>query len=406
VTLRIPRNVKLAGRAGLALALATGLTACSNPLERRATAGSAITVPVPVAAPAGAPPAEPFVTPTARSTTTASNEVVDSSLPAQALPSGEKPPQFIVISFDGAGSLDRWRYYRNIAARVGAHLTYYLSGPYLVPKDKANLYQPPHHPPGASDIGWSTSDADVQARMAQVYQAYLDGNEIGTHFNGHFCGAGGGLRWTADDWRSELNQWFSFLHNWRTNADDPNADPLPFKDSEIVGERTPCLEYQPSVLYPVLKSMGFRYDTSDTGNLRWPKKDPSGIWEIPLQELRAAGTGAQVLSMDYNFYDMQTHAVDGSPALYPAYEKQVLDTYRNAYQAVFTGNRAPLILGDHFANWNHGIYAEALGQFMTETCDRPDTRCVTFTELINWMEAQSPETLAALQALPVQQMSK
>jgi hypothetical protein len=156
----------------------------------------------------------------------------------------------------------------------------------------------------------------------------------------------------------------------------------------------------------VLKSLGFRYDTSDYGYLQWPKKDPSGIWEIPMQELRAAGTGTPVLSMDYNFYDMQTHAVDGSPALYPAYEKQVLQTYLNAYHAVYNGNRAPLILGDHFANWNHGIYAQALGQFMRDACSQPETKCVTFTELINWMEAQSPETVAALQALPVQQMSK
>lgn len=28
--------------------------------------------------------------------------------------------------------------------------------------------------------------------------------------------------------------------------------------------------------------------------------------------------------------------------------RQVLDTYRNAYQATFHGNRAPLIFGSHF----------------------------------------------------------
>jgi hypothetical protein len=401
--------VRLAGRTALILAVATGLVGCTNPLERRDT-GAALAVPAPArATPEGAVGATPSATPTPSATANADNSAsgvaVADSLPATSLPPGEKPPQFIVISFDGAGSLDRWNYFRSIANEVGAHLTYYLSGPYLVPKSKANLYNPPHHQPGASDIGWSVSDADVQARMAQVYQAYKEGNEIGTHFNGHFCGTGGGLHWTADDWRSEITQWFTFLHNWRTNADAPDADPLPFKDSEVVGERTPCLEYKPSTLFPVLKSMGFRYDTSDTGYLQWPRADPAtGIWEIPMQDLRAAGTGTHVLSMDYNFYDMQTHAVDGSPALYPAYEKQVLDTYRNAYQAVFNGNRAPLILGDHFANWNHGIYTQALGQFISETCGRPETKCVTFTELINWMEAQSPETLKALQALPAQTM--
>jgi hypothetical protein len=407
--------VKLTGRAFLALALATGLVGCSDPLERRAVAGAPVEVPPPVAAapeasavhasatPSGTAPAGP--TPTA-TPPTSSTVAADSGRSAQPMAPGGKPPQFVVISFDGAGSLDRWHYYRNIANQVGAHLTYYLSGPYLVPGSKKNIYNPPHHKPGSSDIGWADSDADVQARMEQVRQAYLEGNEIGTHFIGHFCGAGGGLHWTADDWRNELTQWYSLLDNWRTNADDPTADPMPFKNSEVVGERTPCLEYQAATLFPVLKSFGFRYDTSDYGYLQWPKKDPSGIWEIPMQELRAADTGRPVLSMDYNFYDMQTHAVDGSPALYPAYGKQVLQTYRNAYTALYNGNRAPLILGDHFANWNHGIYTQALGQFISETCGRPDTKCVTFTELINWMEAQSPETLKSLQALPVQPMSK
>jgi hypothetical protein len=408
VTLCIPRNVKLTGRAFLTLALAAGLVGCSNPLERRASAGAPLEVPPPVAAAPAAPAVQPTTTTSATPTpTSASTVAADGGPSAHRLAPGEKPPQFIVISFDGAGSLDRWHYYRNIANQVGAHLTYYLSGPYLVPGSKKNLYNAPHHKPGSSDIGWADSDADVAARMEQVRQAYLEGNEIGTHFVGHFCGASGGLHWTADDWRSELTQWYSFLDNWRTNADDPNAGAMPFKDSEVVGERTPCLEYKPSVLFPVLKSFGFRYDTSDYGYLQWPKKDPgTGIWEIPMQELHAAGTGRPVLSMDYNFYDMQTHAVDGSPALRPAYGKQVLDTYRNAYQALFNGNRAPLILGDHFANWNGGIYTQALGQFISETCGRPETKCVTFTQLINWMEAQSPDTLRSLQALPVQPMSK
>jgi hypothetical protein len=425
VTLRNPRNVpvpivRAAGRAALTLALTTGLVGCSNPLERRASAGADLPADAPVSAPvpspailaAAAPVAVAAPTPTPDPTTSAAAEPssateADTSLPARPLAPGKKPPQFVVISFDGAGSLDRWKYYRNIAKEVGAHLTYYLSGTYLVPKAKSGIYNPPLHKPGASDIGWAESGTDVRARMAQAYAAYEDGNEIGTHFNGHFCGAGGGLHWTAADWRSELTQWFTFLHNWRANADSTDADPVPFKDSAIVGERTPCLEDKPSVLFPVLKEMGFRYDTSDTGYLQWPQKDSAtGIWEIPLQDLRAAGTGMHVLSMDYNFYDMQTHAVDGSPALYPAYQRQVLDTYRNAYQAVYHGNRAPLILGDHFANWNHGIYTQALGQFISETCNQPETKCVTFTELVNWMEAQSPETLRGLQALPVQQMSK
>lgn len=343
----------------------------------------------------------PTATPTAAA---AALPTVQTGIAAKALAPGQKPPQFIVISFDGAGSLDRWKYYRNIASNAGAHLTYFLSGTYLVPQSKSNLYLPPQHPRGASDVGYASSDSDIQARMEQVRAAYLAGNEIGTHYNGHFCGSTGVQAWSSTDWESELTQWYSFLDNWRTNADAPNAEAMPFKNSEVIGERTPCLEGKRSALFPILKAHGFKYDTSGYGYLQWPKMDPSGLWDIPLQELRAAGTGQGVLSMDYNFYDMQSKAVDGPPAKYPDWQQQTLQTYRNAYQAVYNGNRAPLIIGHHFANFNKGIYTQALGQFITETCGKPDTKCVTFGELVNWMDAQSPQTLATLQGLPIQPM--
>jgi len=401
VTLRIRR----AARAGLTLAVAAGLVSCTNPIDRTSAAPIGITAVAPVAAPRVVDDPEATAAPTPN-TAPITESATRAGFPAQPLAPGAKPPQFVVISFDGAGSLERWKFYRNIAAKVGAHLTYYLSGPYLVPQDKSNLYEPPHHKRGASDIGWADNGSEVAARMEQVRQAYLEGNEIGTHFNGHFCGATGGQAWSSADWESELTQWYSFLDNWRINAGTPDAAPMPFGNSEVIGERTPCLEGKRAALFPVLKAHGFRYDTSGYGYLQWPKQDPGGLWEIPLQELHAAQTGTPVLSMDYNFFDMQSHAMAGAPGLLDGYRQQVLATYRNAYQAVFDGNRAPLIIGHHFADWNGGIYTQALGQFIRETCGRPDTHCVTFGELTNWMEAQDPATLQGLQSLPIQKMSK
>lgn len=388
---RSRRRLRVAACAGLALSLTASLAGCSNPLDHSAAANVGTVAPAPGARPTAAAQAAP---------------VRAAGFPAVSLAPGQKPPQFIVISFDGGGSIDRWKYYRQIASAVGAHLTYYLSGTYLLPPGSANLYDPPHHKRGASDIGFADSGSDIVDRMDQVRQAYLDGNEIGTHFNGHFCGRTGVQAWSSADWASELSQWYGFLDNWRTNANAPNAAGMPFDHSAIIGERTPCLEGHWSALFPVLRAHGFRYDTSDYGYLQWPKKNPSGLWEIPLQELRAAQTGVPVLSMDWNFYDMQTHAIDGSPGLRDSYGQQELQTYRNAYRAVLNGNRAPLILGGHFMDWNSGVYTRAMGQFIKETCGQPDTHCVTFTELINWMEAQTPETLAALQALPIQTMTK
>src|SRR5713101_5778587 len=45
---------------------------------------------------------------------------------------GEKPPQFVLFSFDGVGSHEHWRRILPIADRVHAHFTGFLSGVYLL----------------------------------------------------------------------------------------------------------------------------------------------------------------------------------------------------------------------------------------------------------------------------------
>ncbi|HUR74653.1 MAG TPA: hypothetical protein VMZ00_10280 [Sporichthya sp.] len=367
---------------------ALALSACQSDDSAKLENLAAVPLPSPVA-----PGASPSASPT------------PPTLAPTPLAPGEKPPQFVVVSFDGGGGLDKWRYYRDIAAATGAHMTYFLSGPYLVPQDKAKqLYFPPHHAAGASDIGWADNEADVLARMEQVYAAYASGDEIGTHFNGHFCGGTGVEAWSAADWASELDQFNSFLLNWRTNNDALDAAPLPFDLNAIIGERTPCLEGKRSNLFPQLVQRGFRYDTSGYGYLTWPQKLSTGLWDIPMQELRMAGSGTAVLSMDYNFFELQSGAREGGETSFARWQDQVKNTYLNAYQAVLDGNRAPLIIGAHFANWNGGLYHQALGDFMKSVCDNPETRCVSFKELVDWLDVQTSETLAMLQALPQQPM--
>jgi hypothetical protein len=378
----------------MAVSVLAGLTACGGNTTNAAIRHAAVAAmpKVVAAAPATSTPSPSASPPGAR----------DGTRP-QPLKASEEPPQFIVTSFDGAGNVESWRRWLDLARRDNATMTFFLSGTYLLPADKANLYDPPHHNRGASDIGFSTA-ADVRPRMDYVRQAYLAGNEIGTHFNGHFCGPTGVARWTSADWTSELDQFNRFLTDWRTNNDALDAAPTPFGLEAIVGERTPCLEGKRAAMLPVLAARGFRYDTSGDGDLRWPRKFDNGMWNIPMEELRMAGSGAGVLSMDYNFYDQQSHARYAPAARQDAMRRQMLMTYRNAYTAVYNGNRAPLILGNHFAKWNNGIYADAMATFLDETCQRPQTRCVSFTQLIDWMEAQSTDTLAGLQARRVQDM--
>ncbi|HEY6748511.1 MAG TPA: polysaccharide deacetylase, partial [Mycobacteriales bacterium] len=112
-----------------------------------------------------------------------------------------------------------------------------------------------------------------------------------------------------------------------------------------------------------------------------------------------AGTGSGVVSMDYNFWVKQT----GNPPSTrdtAASSAQVLATYRAMYAAAYGGNRAPLVLGNHFNSWNGNAYTQALAAFVQETCRKPETMCVPYRDVVAWMEAQTPGVLAALQARP------
>src|SRR5687768_2902658 len=44
---------------------------------------------------------------------------------------GERPPQFVLFSYDGAGSHDQWTRLLELSGRSGARFTAFLSGVYL-----------------------------------------------------------------------------------------------------------------------------------------------------------------------------------------------------------------------------------------------------------------------------------
>jgi len=39
-----------------------------------------------------------------------------------------RPPQFLVVSFDGSGGTQLWPYWRDVARRAHAHFTFFVSG--------------------------------------------------------------------------------------------------------------------------------------------------------------------------------------------------------------------------------------------------------------------------------------
>ncbi|WP_244178746.1 hypothetical protein [Streptomyces rubellomurinus] len=325
--------------------------------------------------------------------------------PKQAKPEklkpGEKPPQFVVFSWDGAleGDDHLFSRFRKLGVENNAQMTFFLSGLYTLPKSKASLYHPPQHKVGDAAIDYAT-DAHIKDTLEQLRLAWQDGNEIGTHFNGHFCNAKGGGNWSTEEWKSELDQAVSFVTNWKTNTGFKDLPPLPFDyTKELVGGRAPCLEGQKALL-PAEKATGFRYDASSPGEFQvWPARK-EGMWNFPLQLLPFPGRETQGLSMDFNFLAGQSgSSVKGDPKKYAAWEKEARDSYLAGFERVYNGSRAPLFIGNHFEDWNGGIYMQAVEDVMKSVCRRDGVRCVSFRQVADWLDVQDPKVLDKLRAL-------
>ena len=329
------------------------------------------------------------------------------------LKAGEKAPQFVVVSFDGAGWHEKWQYWFGIMQKVPFHFTGFLSGTYMLSKDTKTKYKGPGHDPGKSSISWN-DPAELPVEIADLNKSLALGNEVGSHFNGHFCGNNrpGGFDWKTNNWNDELDQFFSLIANVDTNNGITAKLNLP--PGEIKGERTPCLEGYSADLFPALQAHNMTYDSSFTKRgIKWPTQaSNSKIWQMGMAEFPIHGTlpaGSPVhadqrtnhvqITMDYNFYYSQRGASsDGvTPADSAADSDQVLKTYQDMYNATFARNRAPLILGNHFNAWNNNAYSDAIGNFVLQTCGKPDTYCVPFRDLLAWQAVQDPARITQLQ---------
>ncbi len=323
---------------------------------------------------------------------------------------GEKPPQFVVMSFDGACKDELFNHFMQVADRNQARFTWFLSGLCLLGDKDRFQYRPPGKLPGSSAIGFAEAPL-IPGRIRNLSAAYLKGHEIGTHALGHFCGPTGVKTWNSAAWTSEMSQAYSFLDNWRANLDKINpalskgVPDLPFNASTIKGIRTPCLEGHRNQMWPVWTKFGFKYDASSAGELEWPIRiKHTTLWEFPLQLIDVVGFNKRALSMDYNFMCQQNRCSNKATA---AVSKRVEDSayasYMNALHSVCDGNRAPLNIGNHLNTWVNDAYTNALTRFVDtsrQVC--PDVQFVPFIDVAKWLDVQDQSALKALRNKGIQ----
>ena len=305
----------------------------------------------------------------------------------------ERPPQFIIMAFDGSYSLSMWQETLDLAKNQPFKFTYFISGVYFLLEQNKTNYAEPTHGIGKSAIGWGgKSISDLHRRVSYVNKAYDTGHEIASHGNGHFEGT----TWTLPQWNSEITQFYNLIFNIFKINSVPGSNtnsPFHFRSGEIIGFRAPLLGINAS-MYRTLNDFKYAYDTSQTAATNYWPEVKNNLWNFPLAELRIAGTGKRTLSMDYNFYFTQSKGLP-DPANYKTYKNEMVNTYLNYFKSNYYGNRAPLNIGHHFSKWNDGAYWDAFKEFSHEVCGLPEVKCVTYRDLLAYVTSVDPLTLAA-----------
>jgi hypothetical protein len=304
-----------------------------------------------------------------------------------------RPPQFVILSFDGSQSLEMWQATRDFAQEMNKngkplHFTYFISGVYFLAPEAASTYLPPGLPPGTSGIGFSETKDDIAKRVEQINSAFAEGHEIGSHANGHFDGT----YWSYDQWKQEFSQFNQLVFNWKTNNQIGNIDKsndLHVRPEDIKSFRAPLLGKNEE-MYHALYDQGFRYDSSSLAATpgAWPTKDKSGVWSIPMAAISVSGTRAVTLTMDYNFFITQSRGREvarrGSP-LWEKFHQQMYQSYVDHFNNNYNGTRAPVVIGHHFSTWNDGVYWQSMKDFAQQVCGQPEVYCVTFSELGSYL---------------------
>lgn len=343
----------------------------------------------------------------------------------------ERPPQFVIFAFDGSYTNEVWKYSRDFTKRqkqygVDNRFTFFINPVYLVAPEKKSIYKAPTGYNGSA-IGWGDDKQDVAARIDEMNEAFLEGHEIANHAVGHHDGS----KWSKDDWDLELKQ-FNYILDNVFNINGITRTKKGYTDlkfdyrRDVVGFRAPLLGFS-NGLWPALKNVGIKYDTSQkAAETYWPRK-VNGLWNFPLALIQEPGSDRKWVSMDYNFCyrdslrirteepsvmsfkasDPMLGVVKGNGdknCLRSIPERQkkavkanMMNLYRSYFAKNYYGNRAPLHIGHHFSQWMSGAYFEAFFEFANEVCSKPEVKCVTYKELMEYMEEQPSSKIDAFE---------
>lgn len=285
-----------------------------------------------------------------------------------------RPPQYVIVSFDGAHDLAQWDRSRALAKRTGATFTYFLSCVFLLSPETRRLYQAPGKGPGRSNVGFALSKDEVAARLGQIWSARTEGHEIASHGCGHFDGKD----WSKADWKKEFDAFSTILRDTYSLNGLP-GEPARWKDfaaTQIHGFRAPYLSTN-KALSATLAEAGFAYDASGVSRGPALPLSKDGMAHFALPQIPEGPSERRVIAMDYNLFVRHSGGLEKSDTD-AVFENRAYVAFKAAFDAQYRGERIPLQLGFHFSLMNDGAYWRSLERFADDVCRQPEVACVSY----------------------------
>ncbi len=288
-------------------------------------------------------------------------------------------PQYVLISFDGAGVMAQWPRSLDLAEKSGARFTYFLSCVFLLSKEDRKAYEPPGLAAGRSNVGFAASKEEIAERLGWIWRARTAGHEIASHGCGHFDGSA----WSTKDWIAEFDAFTSTLAAaWeRYEHGKEPADWQRFVREDITGFRAPYLATGPG-LFAALAERGFAYDASGvTRGPAEPDRSQSPV-RFGLPQIPEGPGGRRVIAMDYNLFVRHSAGFERADSD-GAFEQRTYEAFMGAFEREYAGSRVPLQLGFHFTLMNGDAYWRALERFAVDVCGRSQVVCTSYADYLS-----------------------
>lgn len=297
----------------------------------------------------------------------------------------DRPKQLVIISFDGAHDNALWLKSREMAAKNGAHFTYFLSCTFLMNEAAKKAYQAPHQKRGKSNVGFAQSDDEIRERLGNIWHAHLEGHDISSHACGHFDGR----LWSEADWLAEYATFHATLKNaWKSVDLREPAGWQDLVDHGITGFRAPYLSATAGAdMIAAEKKAGFTYDASLVTKGPAMPVEEDGIIRFGLPLIPEGPNDKPIIGMDYNLFVRHSKGEEDT-ADSAEFEDRAYAAFKEAFDKQYAGARIPLQLGFHFVEMNGGAYWRALDRLVSDVCHRTDVACVSYSEAIPMIEAR------------------